>query len=117
MDLGPQCRSLQYIPKTLVCPLLQFPEVFATLIAHVPLSRGTSADVILLLYYASPLSTFGNVIRTKDSSTIYLPLAITAAANGSMWTAYGAVRATSLDVYVYQSMYQASSQYHYCVSV
>ncbi|GIL53460.1 hypothetical protein Vafri_9061 [Volvox africanus] len=50
---------------------------------------GTSAVVILMCYYVVPLSTMVAIVRTRNAASIYLPLAATAIANGSMWTIYG----------------------------
>ncbi|KAG2434714.1 hypothetical protein HXX76_007604 [Chlamydomonas incerta] len=50
---------------------------------------GTSAVVILMLYYFVPLSTMVQIVRTRNAASIYPPLAVTAIANGLMWTIYG----------------------------
>ncbi|GLI67168.1 hypothetical protein VaNZ11_011381 [Volvox africanus] len=50
---------------------------------------GTSAVVILMCYYVVPLSTMVAIVRTRNAASIYLPLAATAIANGTMWTIYG----------------------------
>ena len=42
-----------------------------------------------LCYYASPLSTMMTVIRTRDSSSLYLPLILTNLVNALMWVFYG----------------------------
>ena len=43
------------------------------------------------MYYVIPLSTMVTIVRHKDASSIYLPLAATAILNGGMWTIYGLV--------------------------
>ncbi|PNW81052.1 hypothetical protein CHLRE_07g340700v5 [Chlamydomonas reinhardtii] len=50
---------------------------------------GTSAVVILMLYYFVPLSTMVQIVKTRNAASIYPPLAITAIANGLMWSIYG----------------------------
>lgn len=55
-------------------------------------SRGISAIVWLMVYYLIPLSTMVKIVRTKDASSIYMPLAFAAALNGGLWTVYGLVR-------------------------
>lgn len=50
---------------------------------------GMNAVVILMLYYFIPLSTMVNIVRSRNAASIYPPLAVTAIANGTMWTVYG----------------------------
>ncbi|KAG2442223.1 hypothetical protein HYH02_009707 [Chlamydomonas schloesseri] len=50
---------------------------------------GTSAVVILMIYYFVPLSTMVHIVRTRNAASIYPPLAATAIANGLMWSVYG----------------------------
>lgn len=50
---------------------------------------GFTANGILLVYYASPLSTIYMVIRTRCSSSLYWPLSTMNTINGGLWTAYG----------------------------
>ncbi|KAG2491922.1 hypothetical protein HYH03_009657 [Edaphochlamys debaryana] len=50
---------------------------------------GTSAVVILMLYYFVPLSTMVTIVRTRNAASIYPPLAVTAILNGTMWSIYG----------------------------
>jgi solute carrier family 50 protein (sugar transporter) len=50
---------------------------------------GFTANGILLLYYAAPLSTVLSVIRTKSSKSLNLPLAIMQCVNGCLWLGYG----------------------------
>ena len=45
-----------------------------------------------MVYYLIPLSTMVKIVRTKDASSIYMPLAFAAALNGGLWTVYGLVR-------------------------
>ncbi|KAG1666014.1 hypothetical protein FOA52_010924 [Chlamydomonas sp. UWO 241] len=44
---------------------------------------------ILCIYYLIPLSSVLHIIRTRDASSIYLPLGVAAMVNGTMWTIYG----------------------------
>lgn len=50
---------------------------------------GWVAVIALLIFYSSPLSDLANVIKSKDASSISLPLAIANGINGLLWTAYG----------------------------
>jgi solute carrier family 50 protein (sugar transporter) len=44
---------------------------------------------ILLIFYAAPLSSVAEVIRTGSSAALNEPLAFMAIANGGLWAAYG----------------------------
>ncbi|KAG1680394.1 hypothetical protein FOA52_015485 [Chlamydomonas sp. UWO 241] len=50
---------------------------------------GAMCIAILCIYYLIPLSTMLHIIRAREASSIYLPLAITAMVNGAMWMIYG----------------------------
>ena len=50
---------------------------------------GYTANAILLIYYAAPLSTILEVVRSKCSSTLHWPLALMNTINGALWLAYG----------------------------
>lgn len=50
-----------------------------------------AANVILFLFYLSPLSTALHVVRHRDSTSLTLPLCIMNAVNGAFWTAYGLI--------------------------
>lgn len=50
---------------------------------------GYTANAILLIYYAAPLSTILEVLRTKSSSTLHWPLVLMNTINGALWLAYG----------------------------
>ena len=67
-----------------VCP--HYPHTF------ISYRRGSVSVAILLVYYVIPLSTMVTIVRHKDASSIYLPLAAAAILNGGMWTIYGLVR-------------------------
>jgi solute carrier family 50 protein (sugar transporter) len=43
----------------------------------------------LVFFYGAPLSTIAAVVKTRCSDTIHVPTAITNAANGTLWCAYG----------------------------
>lgn len=48
---------------------------------------------ILLIFYASPLSTIFEVVRTRNSASLQLPLSVMNAVNGGLWLVYGALGA------------------------
>ncbi|KAJ3128179.1 hypothetical protein HK100_009335 [Physocladia obscura] len=50
---------------------------------------GILANIVLVLFYGSPLSVCVKVIRERDSSSLSLPLALASALNGGLWTIYG----------------------------
>jgi len=50
---------------------------------------GVQANTILAVYYLAPMSTMAEVIRTKDSKSMYLPLVVTNCLNGLCWFAFG----------------------------
>ncbi|KAG1680971.1 hypothetical protein FOA52_009930 [Chlamydomonas sp. UWO 241] len=50
---------------------------------------GLAGNVVCITMYASPLSTMGEVIKTRNSASILVPLTITTLLNASLWTAYG----------------------------
>lgn len=52
---------------------------------------GVFVDIIAISYYAVPLATLAQIIRTRDASSLYLPLIAINAINTFAWTAYGAV--------------------------
>jgi solute carrier family 50 protein (sugar transporter) len=43
----------------------------------------------LVIFYAAPLSTLAKVLRSRDSSAFILPLAVTSALNGFIWSSFG----------------------------
>lgn len=51
--------------------------------------RGWSANVILVLFYLSPLATLWGVFRRRDASSIHWPLALMTVINGLLWVFYG----------------------------
>ena len=57
--------------------------------SRLKLMWGFTANGILLLYYAAPLSTVVSVVRTKSAKSINLPLACAQCLNGSLWLGYG----------------------------
>lgn len=50
---------------------------------------GMFGDVFALLYYSAPLSTAYNVILTKDSSSLYVPMILLNTGNAFLWFFYG----------------------------
>jgi len=59
---------------------------------------GAYGSAICVLLFASPLSTMGEVIATRNSVSIYAPLTATQVTNCLMWTVYGLAIG---DVWVY----------------
>jgi hypothetical protein len=51
--------------------------------------RRTVAMLVNIVLYASPLSTLGVVVRTRNSASIYVPWTIAALCCSGMWTIYG----------------------------
>lgn len=50
---------------------------------------GYIANAIVFLYYGSPLSTLGQVLKEKSSASLYAPLIGVNVLNGGFWTGYG----------------------------
>ncbi|KAG1680571.1 hypothetical protein FOA52_015018 [Chlamydomonas sp. UWO 241] len=50
---------------------------------------GLVGNVVGITMYASPLSSMGEVIKTRNSASILVPLTITTLLNASLWAAYG----------------------------
>jgi solute carrier family 50 protein (sugar transporter) len=50
---------------------------------------GLSADAASLVYYASPLAGIWEIIKTKDSSSLYVPSIVISSLNCLLWTIYG----------------------------
>lgn len=71
------------------CPIL-FTAMFGPDRSEMRVSSGFTANACLFLYYASPLSTIAEVIRTKSAETLYWPMVLANGINGGSWTAYGA---------------------------
>jgi solute carrier family 50 protein (sugar transporter) len=61
---------------------------------------GTLGMAFSLAYYASPLSTILHVLKTKDSSTLYMPLILSSLVNSIMWVVYGYVAKNDLNLWV-----------------
>jgi solute carrier family 50 protein (sugar transporter) len=56
---------------------------------HKQLVMGLFCNFVLVLYYASPLTTIKAVLAEKNSKSLYLPMAAANAANGAAWLVYG----------------------------
>ena len=69
--------------------ILSMVDTFALDSAQKKTMWGSTCVILLIIYYTIPLSTFFYVIKNRDASSIYLPLAIAAIANGGLWTVYG----------------------------
>lgn len=50
---------------------------------------GFAGNIIALVYYGAPLSSMYDVIRTRNSASILLPLTLMNTANAALWTTYG----------------------------
>lgn len=50
---------------------------------------GFTSNAILLIFYASPLSTVLEVVRSRSSATLNLPLSVMNVINGTLWLVYG----------------------------
>ncbi|PSC71016.1 cysteine desulfurase [Micractinium conductrix] len=50
---------------------------------------GFTANAILIIFYAAPLSTVMGVLRTRSSATLNLPLSVMNIINGGLWLVYG----------------------------
>jgi hypothetical protein len=55
-------------------------------------TRGSTAVAVLGIYYMAPLSSLMQVLRERDSSSIYWPLSLTNLVNAALWFVYGMVR-------------------------
>lgn len=53
---------------------------------------GSTAVALLCIYYVAPLSTLVQVLRERDSSSIYWPLSLMNLVNAVLWTVYGLAR-------------------------
>jgi len=52
---------------------------------------GITSNCILVVYYASPLSTFRHVVRTRSAASLYPPMCVANTVNGAAWALYGVV--------------------------
>jgi solute carrier family 50 protein (sugar transporter) len=52
---------------------------------------GLTSNCILVAYYASPLSTFRHVVRTRSAASLYPPMCVANTINGAAWALYGFV--------------------------
>ena len=52
---------------------------------------GAAANLILIAFFSSPLSSLAHVLRTRCSATIFAnwPLSVVSTGNSALWTAYG----------------------------
>ncbi|PSC73275.1 hypothetical protein C2E20_3343 [Micractinium conductrix] len=50
---------------------------------------GFTANAFLIVVYASPLTTIFEVVRSRSSATLHLPLSVMYAVNGGLWLVYG----------------------------
>jgi uncharacterized protein with PQ loop repeat len=61
------------------------------IVCCLPLCRGFTCNAITIAYYGAPLSTMFQVIRSRSSSSIYLPMCIANLVNTLLWIGYGFV--------------------------
>eukprot|EP00890_Picochlorum_soloecismus_P003403 jgi/Picsp_1/4063/NSC_01574-R1_protein len=74
----------------LVIPLIGAIGVMTKMSSNdLKLMWGFTANAILLMYYAAPLSTVITVIKTKSTASLNLPLGIMQTVNGLLWFGYG----------------------------
>lgn len=76
-----QCDAVQAQPPP--CPAT-IPPTF-----HPPPRRGFITVFILLIFYGAPLSVLAEVLRTRNSVSLFWPLSVMAAVNGCLWMSYG----------------------------
>mmetsp|Transcript_32710 Transcript_32710/g.80597 ORF Transcript_32710/g.80597 Transcript_32710/m.80597 type:complete len:269 (+) Transcript_32710:151-957(+) len=57
--------------------------------AHKKTTVGLFANAVLLVYYAAPLSTVKEVLATRNSKSLYFPIAVANTVNGTAWFVYG----------------------------
>ena len=84
LSLGGSWSSLNAIPDSSWGPVM---VLTLTLVC-----RGLLANAILLVFYASPLSTVAEVVSTKSSASLQVPLCIGNVVNSLLWLVYGYVR-------------------------
>mmetsp|Transcript_8641 Transcript_8641/g.22492 ORF Transcript_8641/g.22492 Transcript_8641/m.22492 type:complete len:281 (-) Transcript_8641:216-1058(-) len=82
------------VTKTLALYAALFAAVNASLLLGIlPLSPqdayGWMANLCLLFFYAAPLTSLADVVKSKDASSIDPLLAGCGVANGAFWAAYG----------------------------
>jgi len=93
MRLGSVSQSRQVLGILLLFTLIFVPMAyFCAQFLDIEDARavvGIATNLVLVLYYGSPLSSMWTVIKTKSSESIHAPMMVTSAANASLWTAYG----------------------------
>ena len=88
-------RARQLVQVVLVVGTVAMLLLWSALVfGHVPASRrsfilGAYGSLTCVLLFASPLSTTGKVIATRNAASIYAPLTAMQVANCFMWTVYG----------------------------
>jgi hypothetical protein len=61
---------------------------------------GSLCDCTAILYFAAPMSTMREVIRNKDSSSLYAPTIFVNLLNGLMWFFYGLIGVPDKNVWI-----------------
>lgn len=77
--------------EALILPVMGVVTVFACEpgSAEQLLIWGMGGNAISMVYYGAPLSTMAQVIRTRNSASILLPLTLMNLTNAVLWTTYG----------------------------
>ena len=56
---------------------------------HKQTTIGLFCNAVLLVYYASPLTTVKEVLEKRDASSLYFPISCANFVNGASWATYG----------------------------
>jgi solute carrier family 50 protein (sugar transporter) len=79
-----------------ITSLVMGPDLSAT----ATLIVGVASDVSSLVYYASPLSGIAEVIRLKDSASLYIPSIVISSLNCILWFFYGLLGVNSILIWL-----------------
>ena len=83
-------RSAMALMFALLCVTLYIGLIAADAsLDHKRFTMGIFCNVVLLVYYAAPLSTIREVLAQRDSKSLYWPLALANTINGAAWFLYG----------------------------
>lgn len=88
-------RKTQNLMMTMLlvsAPIILVMGVLSAFVAtgnQAQLMWGFTCNAITIAYYGAPLSTMFQVIRSKSSSSIYLPMCIANLVNTLLWIGYG----------------------------
>ena len=82
--------NLSHILAGLMSLTASFLSTFVLTTTHQrQLLTGYLGNVILVIFYAAPLSTLAEVLKSKSAASIYAPLSFLSALNGVLWVTYG----------------------------